>query len=446
MHEMPYRPSLSINSKESRQELSYHQPIASPSSFDTSKSHSHSHSHWEHVPIPAHFPQAPSQRAHTPNTLKKRSRGSLRKKSSSSAFVPAIGNEDVTAHVFTSPSTPTTTTLQEEDNPSSLPPAGKLRGLVRKLSSGALKRPSSTSEKSRSSHHRKSPSSYTGSNHGHEGFGGIPPVPPLPKDFELITDPDAYFAERARRREERIDSDNDSAAHSSGLSRHHMLGLGSQKSSRRSSLARTTDYGHSEPALSTVSHTYTSVEAFPKQLKRAGTEPIPYDHLQLHSQSFSGQATRYVFPKRPRPKQELSSSFGSTSYSVSGTDHHRSLPPSPSSPDLRTLPFLSTSNNRLRGNDSKISLESHEMGSSQAHSLIAQPSMPAKDLYRHGEEEVGVLRSRQQVQQQAKEPGPTRKASAGLQTSHDAERSPFSPPPKISPTVRYCSCIEKLRS
>jgi len=406
-------------------------------------------------------------RSTTPNTLKKRSRGHLRKKLSSSSlsslssvFVPVGSDSNISekrmqeqardAHTIMSMSgmtpalTPTASILDSsEEYPFSA--AGKLRGLVRKLSSGALRRCSPQSDKIRTLGRTSTSSGSAGSLNGHWEKAFVPPVPPLPKDFELIVDPEAYLAERSRRREERVDSedDNESAAHSSRLTPQRMFGSSlkaSRVSSRRSSPIPPSLHGQAEPIPPTSRlHTYSESPLSKSSLPlptspphRVGTEPIPVD-ITAHSIPPS----RYVFPERPRPKQDLSSSVGSTSYSISGTDHvmteYRTSSPTPSSPDL-------SSNRNLGANhDDMASLSSHDMGSSSlSHSMIAHPIMAPKELYRHWEDEAATLRIRQQAKEKADVAFRKKRSNQGPTTSEPVravEKALMSQPLKASPTV-----------
>lgn len=204
-------------------------------------------------------------------------------------------------------------------------------------------------------------------------------------------------------------------------------------SSRRSSPIPPLLHGQLEPIPPTPqSHIYGESSFLPPP-RHAGTEPIPID-TTVHS---IPTAPRYVFHKRPKPKQDLSSSVGSTSYSVSGTDHvmteYRTSSPTPSSPELPSNRNLGATH------DDMVSLSSHEMGSSSlSHSMIAHPIMAPKELYRHGEDEAATLRIRQQAKEKADVALRKKRSNPGPMTSEPVravEQALLFPAPIPSPTV-----------
>ncbi|PVG02017.1 hypothetical protein CPB86DRAFT_811915 [Serendipita vermifera] len=358
----------------------------------------------------------PPARSHTPNTLKKRSRGSLRSRPSISAPMPVVGGSRKGQYQSAPDATVQPHSQQNEVSTSSGGNAGgRFRELVRKLSSGNLKRPSSHNDKPCEEGVTYSSSSR---NRSREDF--IPPVPRLPKDFELIVDPEAYLAERAKRADGRYDSDADSVPASNHVTPFPNTGS-SQYSSRRSSPIPSTMKRHTDPDIPMDTPTKRSAQR---------------NNTDLNNMEKTQPRGAYVFPKRPMPKPELSSSA-----SNSGTDHvwpeYRSSSPSPSSSDLHSSRRAATSF------DEFTSASSHEMpSSSQPHSLIGQPIRAPRELFRRVEEEAATLRT--QRSREGSTHNPQRKDSdrvdgrvssdASLtRVSRDRDRSVSPPPPMISP-------------
>lgn len=373
-------------------------------------------------------PLPPTPRSHTPNTLKKRSRGNLRQKPSQSAIstpVPVGGDP-------TSPSNTVVSPAGGPDEGTSGSSGGKLRGLVRKLSNGGLKR----SARSQSLH-IASPggdiSPATTSAHGHGGRDFIPPVPRIPKEFELIVDTEAYLAERAKQLE-RNDSDGDSTAPHGTLTPQHAP---SRKSSRCPSPV---------PLVQQRSRDPTPLISTVRIPRRADTEPTQSVTLHPESKSLtlampvpdSSRGT-YMFPKRPKPMQELSSSQGSTSHSMSGTDHghatfgYRSSSPSPSSSDMHYGRPPATSLDETRSSTS----HHHDTVPSRSHG-IGQAIVSPRELYRRGEDEAANIRSRQvkdvSTTRQHKVPRKPVIAIPSDQVRH-ADQADDVPPPTLSPEL-----------
>ncbi|KAG8757033.1 hypothetical protein FRC14_002443 [Serendipita sp. 396] len=408
------------------------------------------------------IPKPAPVRSHTPNTLKKRSKGSLRPKASFpviSAPIPIItGGETVStpaSHGNPSPISDFATAPTSSANPpigpedintgpaaSSNGGGGKLlRGLVRKLSSGALRR-SPSQNRSQLQHgafggNGKGDTSPESSTHGHSAGDLVPPVPPLPKDFELV-DTAAYLAERAKRMEEDAGSDEGSSG-VHGARTPQVFPSSSQRSSRRSSPIPSLPHRGTEPSLPT-----TASETPVRPPKRGYTDPpaLTSNTIPTASRNVpvpSNAMGTYVFPRRPKPMQELSSSQGSTSQSWSGTDHghlgagYRSSPPSPSSSDVHYA--IKTSGGH---EDHAMPIPIHETAPSRAQLLIGQPIIPPKELYQRGENEAATLRNRQQVnggpdntQRQRTTPAEMHP----LRTGKEIDDIRDCPPPIISPEL-----------
>jgi hypothetical protein len=372
--------------------------------------------------------KTPPARAHTPNTLKKRSRGSLRSRPSISAPMPVVGGSRKGQYQSAPDATAQPLSQHNEVSTSSGGnTGGRFRELVRKLSSGNLKRPSSHNDKPCEEGLTYSSPSR---NRSREDF--IPPVPPLPKDFELILDPEAYLAERAKRVDGKYDSDGDSLPANNNVT-HYAKPGSSQLSSRRSSPIPSTMKRHVDPEISMDTPTKRSAQ-------RNNTDPNGIEKPKPRG--------AYMFPKRPAPKPELSSSA-----SNSGTDHvwpeYRSSSPSPSSSDLHSTRRAATSF------DEFTSASSHEMASSsQAHSLIGQPIRAPRELFRRVEEEAATLKSQRSRETATHNVQRKDSDQVGGRVSSDtslirvnreqeaAGRSASPPPPMISPMVSIRSYID----
>lgn len=420
-------------------------------------------SHWTTVtsPLsPAHSDHGriPPPRSNTPNTLKKRSKPNLRKKPSTSMVAP-VGvspqQQQQHHHYATATQVPaleevegggvavTTTTTMASGGQGT---GGKLRGLVKKLSSGALRRSSSQSDKSHSPPLPRESHGAATSTASSAGY--IPPVPQIPKDFELILDPEAYFAERSRMREERVDYSDAESVPSTSACHNATLkvpGSSSQVSSRRSSFL-----GRKEQIASAEQQSMPS--SLPSSLKsrlRVETElvPIPQRSSSMappQRQQQSSTQGAYSFPKRPNLKTDLSGSSNSQS---TGTDHfgsatatgYRSSSPSISSTDLHIHRLYAAAASAAFEQRGSLSSHSHEMGSSYPQSLIAQPIMPPKDLYQHGEDEAAILRRQQNKESSSSRTLPRKKSfnppSGSSQPSQSENPSPTTPPPLLSPLV-----------
>ena len=423
----------------------------------------------------------------TPNTLKKRSRPNLRKPPSSFALVspelapafapggmaPLLMNPRPEQHSTTMTVTTTTTTLHrhpqvqatalqqhtEEAASSSSGQGqgagGKLRGLVKKLSSGALRRSASQSDKANNSPPLLNMREGHSHGHGHGGGGTSsfaelpPPVPQIPKDFEMILDVDAYFAERAKLREERVDSsDGESAPGTGPTTTLRVPGMRSQVSSRRSSLLGrkeqtiaaappATDVPSSLPSsFQSRLRVDTEVDMFASTKRTSASLPPPRRHQQTPTQPPGA----YAFPKR---STNAMTDHGSSGYSQ--TEHfgleYRSSSPSLSSADLhvhRLYAAAASSSFEKRTSLSSHS-HSHELASVHSHTLIAQPIMAPKELFQHGEDEAAMLR-RLQNKDNSGNRGVSKRRSfnqpGGTSANHSAEQSPITPPPPLlSPLV-----------
>ncbi|KAG8835093.1 hypothetical protein FRC17_005214 [Serendipita sp. 399] len=414
---------------------------------------------------PTPIPKSTSTRSHTPNTLKKRSKSSLRPKPSFpviSAPLPiAAGGETVVthdSHVNPSPTTAVATAATSSVNPPTGPEeinsntaassggGGKLlRGLVRKLSSGALRR-SPSQNRSQLQHgviggNGKGDTSPASSTHGHGSGDLVPPVPPLPKDFELV-DTAAYLAERAKRMQEELDSDGESSS-PHGARTPQVFPTSSQRSSRRSSPIPSLPHRFTEPPVATVSGSSA------QSRRRVDTDPPPQPPLPANQPMSTASRNvpipstligTYVFPKRPKPMQELSSSQGSTSRSWSGTDHghlgagYRSSSPSPSSSDVH---FTTKT---FGGYDDHATSSVHDTAPlpPKVQQLIGQPIVPPKELYQRGENEAASLRNRQLA---ASGPDGAQRQRAvttdmhSLRTGKEIDGIRDCPPPIISPEL-----------
>lgn len=462
-------------------------------------------SHWTGVPSPLspansereRYGRIPPPRSNTPNTLKKRSKPSLRKKpslSSAAAAAAVASPPDVAVPTFagshhqrreamatTPPHTQLTTSasaiVEERDATSSVVnsgggPAGggggKLRGLVKKLSSGALRRSSSQSDKSNNnspSHSRERTPGVGGSAATGAGASGggasakfVPPVPQIPKDFELILDAEAYFAERARDKldisdAESIPSTNAGHRTTTTSATLKVPGSSSQVSSRRSSLL-----GRREQPTQLAVDIPPSSFSSQKSRLRVDTEVLDrgisgakntsgsvLPQRRTPQQQPSAQGGAVSFPRRPNMAGDHSGSSNSQS---TGTDHfgsgYRSSSPSLSSADAHLYRlYAAAASANFEERASSLSSHSHEMTSSYAQSLLAQPIMHPKDLYQRGEDEAAILRRQQQQQREPSNSRPpprkrslnTINAPPTTQKVQSEEPSPKTPPPILSPLL-----------
>ena len=390
-------------------------------------------------------------RSDHPSVPKKRSFASLRTKPSFSALVSlggtsAEGTGSVGYHspyVLSSTIAASTASFQNQNEGTAN--GGRLRGLVKKLSSGTLGRIAAQSDKSRSSPAGVGARGYDSpASRDTRGPVGenVPPVPQIPKDFELIVDADAYFAERARARtEEKLELDDDSVLMGqAGWGPNAAMGS-SQMSSRRSSFLGQAPREHMPVDAASLSSSLNSRLRIDTDLDRVASSskessaPVPGYRQPPPTQNI------YAFPRRPGMHMEHSSS--GHSYTAAG---YRSSSPSLSSTDLHsgkqsyTAATTSTAVPGSYEEKGSLSSHSHEMASSHLHS-IARPIMAPKDLYQHGEDEAAALRRQHSREADGSATFPLRIKRFGFampldRATSSQDHSPVTPPPPtLSPRV-----------
>lgn len=354
--------------------------------------------------FPTAFPDQPPSRSTTPNTLKKRSRPHLRHKSSSTTpITPQHVQESVT------PKEETVSTTE------------KLRGLVKKLSGGNLNRRSSSTD-------RPIRDLNAPSDSGHSHNEVVPPVPPLPKNFEIV-DPETYLTEKMRGYDAPGESDNDSAMRGSRSFSQRDI---SARSSRRSSPVRSIRPSHADSTAA------IQFQLSSRRLPRSATDPA-----SSISDSVATSAPRspFIQPRRAKSRQETEisqSSNGSTRPTGKDANFrgYGSSMLSHSSSEIYSAQNFPSA----RGDEGRIAV-SYDV--TTLASIVAQPIMPLNELYRRGEDEAASLRMRQQEPSQS-HPVRTRKISRPKQLSSEEDVHgddtkeiyvSTSPPPAFSPLV-----------